>query len=284
MKSIGLSEVLYPISIVSFVAQVAAHHFKVGENLIYGQVKENGAYLIEGRTDLLIFHPNKNSVVNGMNFQISSGRNLSVEAVVFNENYSKERMKAINFLPVKVDDIFPNLIFYGVYRCAVQIVTRQNFKNLQKLLALDLVVNNIKTLDEDSFDDLTNLKSVNLFRNKIEILPDKIFQNLHELRSVALGGNPIVALNDEHFKNNKKLEYFSIRQSRIKFLSPTMFDEIRTLRRVDLSGNVCIDKEYGTIVTIEHESNSLKYVKFTEFSEHLDRFKSYVTANCSYKL
>lgn len=206
-----------------------------------------------------------------------------MEAIVFNENYSKERMKTISFLPVKVDNIFPNLIFYGVYRCAVKIVTKENFRNLRKLLVLDLIVNNIKALDEDSFDDLTNLRSVNLFRNKIEILPDKIFQSLHELKSVALGGNPIVALNDEHFKNNQKLEYFSIRESQIKFLSPTMFDQIKTLRRVDLSANVCIDKEYGTVVTVEHESNFLTNVKFTEFNEHLDRFKNYVNANCSYK-
>lgn len=66
--------------------------------------------------------------------------------------------KKIYFLPVKVAESFPNLLVYGANACSVRTISKENFKNLNKMIRLDIGHNFIETVPTDTFEDCIALE------------------------------------------------------------------------------------------------------------------------------
>jgi hypothetical protein len=224
----------------------------------------------------------------------------------------------VTFLPVKVGEIFPNLIAYQVRMFAVQSVMKKNFVGLSKLELLYLDNNAIRTIDDNAFDDLWNLKVLNLNynklgsvkqewfrdllslerlnlganslstisaahighltkltifviddnnfarldrdtflrltslktiwmrRNKVLSLDEEIFANLRELEDVSLFSNQLTTLPAKIFDNNKKLKSIHLDKNKLEQLSSRLFNDKPDLGWVNIQGNPCIDKAFGT--------------------------------------
>lgn len=83
-------------------------------------------------------------------------KDSSVKILNFNNN------KNISFLPVKVDETFPNLVEYQASSCSLKSVSKINFKNLRKVKELHLGANQIEIISSDTFDDLISMKRLGL--------------------------------------------------------------------------------------------------------------------------
>lgn len=87
-------------------------------------------------------------------FTIASPRDETIEGLFFGRN------KKIQFLPEKVAETFPNLLFYSAYNCSLSEVSKKHFQNLGKLMILSISANEIERISSDTFDDLTSLEEL----------------------------------------------------------------------------------------------------------------------------
>lgn len=84
------------------------------------------------------------------------GTDVEVDAIFFNQN------PKVEYLPIKIDEKFPNLISYDASNCAIVGIIRKNFKRLHTLENVNLVGNQISVLKTKSFQGLLSLKVLNL--------------------------------------------------------------------------------------------------------------------------
>lgn len=108
-------------------------------------------------------------------------------------------------------------------------LSKDHFKNLQKLMLLNLRNNEIETIIEDTFDDLISLETlslgmtlvaVKLFlllmnyfhsgNNNIKEVSKRTFQKLKSLRKLFLDSNQITKIQSNLFRNSVKLEEISL--------------------------------------------------------------------------
>lgn len=68
----------------------------------------------------------------------------------------------IKYLPIQVNERFPNLELYNAENCAVAEVSKENFKDLILMETLNLAGNVIEEVKSDTFEDLFGLDSINL--------------------------------------------------------------------------------------------------------------------------
>jgi Leucine-rich repeat (LRR) protein len=68
----------------------------------------------------------------------------------------------ISYLPVKINEAFPNLLGYSAGNCSIKTISKENFEGLSNLRELLLFENFIKKIPGDTFEDLVALEFVNL--------------------------------------------------------------------------------------------------------------------------
>ncbi|CAG9809794.1 unnamed protein product [Chironomus riparius] len=196
------------------------------------------------------------------NFEISGDKSESVKGLYFKPNNN------IKFLPVKLNEKFPNLVVYAANNCSLSSLKYEHFTNLSKLQILSFGTNQISSIEQDAFKDLTylkflflnhneianiddhtfdtvtNLRLLTLYNNQLSALSENIFINLSQLRNISISDNNIQSMNDNHFKNNRKLEWIWMHNNEFSILSSTMFDKMKNLKFVDLKENLCINDYY----------------------------------------
>lgn len=210
---------------------------------------------------LMTFTLNENQEINHNNFTINAVKNEEVEALYIKNN------ALIEFLPVKVTEIFPNLVVYDASVCRVQSISADNFLNLTKLEELILFGNKIEKIESKTFDDLISLKILSLSSNKIKLISENAFQNLKNLRQLRLDDNKLLAiwfdlsplaellefsissnnisiLQQNIFLHNKKLEYLWFRKNKIEFIFHDVFDHLQELQYINLIENICINETF----------------------------------------
>lgn len=84
----------------------------------------------------------------------------SINAISFSFN------QKVDFLPIQVNQKFPNVIEYRAANCALQRVKKANFEGLIKLEALRLSGNRIERIASDTFEGLFKLKLINIGSQK----------------------------------------------------------------------------------------------------------------------
>jgi Leucine rich repeat len=73
----------------------------------------------------------------------------------------------IKFLPIQVNEKFPNLLAYQASFCSVKEISKDHFKGLTKLKLLHLEGNQIEKVSTDTFEDLVALEGLDLSRKKL---------------------------------------------------------------------------------------------------------------------
>ena len=104
-------------------------------------------------------HMNKTTEINSSDTTIAS-RDESIRGLWFSFN------KKIKFLPIGVNEKFPNLGGLNAGDCSLTTISNENVKGLSKLRLLNLIDNQIEMIGSDIFDDLSALE--NLFLCKFE--------------------------------------------------------------------------------------------------------------------
>ena len=109
--------------------------------------------------------------------------------------------------------------------------------NPAKITMLKLSNKNITHLNEDTFENLTQLETLSLCVNQLTILPPKIFENLTQLKKLWLWGNKLTSLPPTLFKNLTQLEQLSLCVNQVTTLPPKIFENLTQLKKLWLFGN-----------------------------------------------
>ncbi|CRL03220.1 CLUMA_CG016747, isoform A [Clunio marinus] len=97
--------------------------------------------------------------------------------------------KKVEYLPIFIHEKFPNLEALSAYDCSIKEISKESFKELNKLKVLWLSGNQIQKIESDVFKDLTLLEIVDLSLNQISSMKGDSFEGLKHLKAVGLKGN-----------------------------------------------------------------------------------------------
>ncbi|SHH92465.1 LPXTG-motif cell wall anchor domain-containing protein [Clostridium collagenovorans DSM 3089] len=120
----------------------------------------------------------------------------------------------------------------------------KNIKDISRLKNLGSDVtelylsgNNIKTLPNGIFDNLTNLEKLSLSSNGISELPEGIFDKLTKLEELSLSQNYITELPNGILDNLKNLTSLGFTENKLTKLPDNIFDELTSLTGLFLYDN-----------------------------------------------
>lgn len=125
------------------------------------------------------------------------------------------------YLPTNLYDFFPNLKLLAVRSSNVQFIEKVNFEGFKAIQYLSLSDNNMETIPSDTFEDLATVIMINLHKNLL------------------------TTLHKDLFKNNIMLETLHLEANRITFLKSNMFNHLKNIKLIDLSNNLCLNKNYS---------------------------------------
>lgn len=168
-----------------------------------------------------------------------------------------------SFLPVELDKVFPNLMWYIAISLPLKSVGRKNFKGLSDLVYLQLHSCSLKVLPKTTFYDLTELAVLNLENNKIRSIHREAFIKNPQLLRVYLCYNQMSALDGSLFIRNRKLQDFTMTNNKLKEIGAELLIRLDALKKVDLVGNDCINLCFPDSATK---------------SELIDQIRNYCTA------
>lgn len=96
------------------------------------------------------------TIIDSQGFRIASAKNETIGGLDFELN------KNVSFLPVYVNEAFPDLVTFFASSCSIKTISKENFRNLSKLKVLCLNNNQIEIIQNDVFKDLTSLERLTL--------------------------------------------------------------------------------------------------------------------------
>jgi Leucine-rich repeat (LRR) protein len=166
--------------------------------------------------------------------------NLNLTILKFFINKEKECINISNYKINSIDEkCFKNILplkSIVLQSCEIKRI-KNEFKNLNTLIKLDLSSNQIESLDATSFTGTDQLSLLNLSKNKINSLPLYIFKNLIHLNEIDLSGNNISDLDVSVFNNLKNLINLNVSNNNIKQLQSS-FDKLTSLVTINFSWNL----------------------------------------------
>ena len=187
--------------------------------------------IVLGSFSNLSFTASKSVVIDGPDFTIASPRN----ALTLNLEIAKNQ--EVKFLPIRVGEIFPNLIKYEVKMCLIKTIKRDHLADLVHLKYINLHTNKIELIDEAAFDQLIDLEEINLGLNSIEFLPDGIFKRNKNLLKILLRENQITHISKNTFSHLLKLHDIDLNHNQLTSLKPEIFTNSKNLRKILLMWN-----------------------------------------------
>jgi Leucine-rich repeat (LRR) protein len=159
------------------------------------------------------------------------------------------------FLPLNIASILPNLEELIVASSGLYEITPSTFKDLQKLLVLNMPLNKLQEIPIDSFKDLENLLELDLSFNKFDSLPPGAFNGLNNLQKLNVNGNFLATINFEVVEKLTSLKVLLMRENQLKFISANLLEPLDKLEQLDFTNNVCINKS--------HPSETIKLIEST---------------------
>lgn len=178
--------------------------------------------------------------------------------------------KATKFLLENVGLYLPNLTFYEVNNCSIEILKQKHFANMTNLETLSLANNLIKNVPNEVFSDLKMIKSLNLSGNKLgssnktfltsmtslqvlDLSTNNIkkfwlkrLKTLVNLEWFFMSNNQLETLNNTSFAENTNLSWIKLDGNRIKALEVNIFENLSKLKYVNLTGNACGNSSFGS--------------------------------------
>lgn len=159
---------------------------------------------------------------------------VSMRGINFHNN------RKINYLPVKVDRNFPNLLGYFASFCSLTSVSKLNFQGLIQLTWLSLSNNQIASVANNTFEDLIMIESLYLHNNRIKFLHGSTFNNLKNLKEVQLRFN------------------FCINEDFLSLTDPTELERVVTEKCASAETNVTDDGSHESYQVNNCEQKSSK--------------------------
>lgn len=137
--------------------------------------------------------------------------------------------KKIFFLPIRVDESFPNLTGYDAHDCSLTSLSLEPFRNLRKLKYLTLNQNQIEYIDTDTFTDLGFLEYLALGNEFMFFPTNSMLRNFYQP-----GDNQISFLTKGYFQRMRNLTLLNLSKNRIENIANATFDDLTSLKELYL--------------------------------------------------
>jgi Leucine-rich repeat (LRR) protein len=116
-------------------------------------------------------------------------------------------------------------------------INEQMFQQMSQLIELRLHGCVIESLSENAFTNLKILKVLSLRNNEIKALHEATFHNLENLEDLNLSLNQLEKVPAKLFEANRKLKKLDLHRNRIKEISAGLFNNLAELERLSIGGN-----------------------------------------------
>jgi hypothetical protein len=146
-------------------------------------------------------------------------------------------VKGINFLPDRISAVFPDLEEIDGYNSSLMELSYRNLLHLYDVEKINLGMNQLKAIREDTFGDLVYLKVLNLGSNKIKNLHPEVFAYNQNLERLNLDDNQLEFLDPKLFKNNNELVVLILSNNHLKSIEPATFNPLPMLEQLSLGNN-----------------------------------------------
>ena len=143
----------------------------------------------------------------------------------------------VYYLPEKLEETFPTLSGYDVYKCSLKFLRYENFKKLYQLQVLSLNFNQLDYIGSNIFDDLTHLISLKLNNNRIEGVSSRAFRNLTKLETLRLEHNEIRCFRGDEFETLTNLTYLNLSHNRLETINKFLFRGLHSIKELLLYRN-----------------------------------------------
>lgn len=103
--------------------------------------------------------------------------------------------KPTKYSPFDLCTTFVKIYKFDIRSSILREISREFFKNCEKLRHVKIVSTLISSLHEDIFDDLTSLENLDMTDNRLEYLPEKLFINNFKLQKIDFNRNLLKLIN-----------------------------------------------------------------------------------------
>ena len=114
-------------------------------------------------------------------------------------------------------------------------------QDLKMLSLLDLSSNQIELIEKDTFKYLTKLVTLHLNKNKIQQLDSYLFQGLINLNALYLSSNKIKEIKSNTFSQLPNLKYLLLNINKIQLIQANALTGSCNLQKFDITDNPATD-------------------------------------------
>lgn len=188
----------------------------------------------------------KNVITNQMNqiVTIENGIHIPDYGNINVEIFYVHTENKFEYLPVGLNNIYPNLIKLNVEYTSLKIINISDFIGLTGIKTIHFNDNQIQSFPGDTFSTLVKLEYISLKNNSIEILASNTFENLKNLEQVYFQNNQIQYLDSLLFKNNDKLQSISFNGNRLVNIGSELIKHWNQIKLIQFLSNICINNSY----------------------------------------
>jgi Leucine-rich repeat (LRR) protein len=182
-------------------------------------------------------------------------------------------------LPNNLLQLFPNIEILTVDKCGLESIQPELFGrsskiNSTQLINLELADNNIKTIENYSFEKCPNLLNINLANNSISSIGSEAFGGLKKLGYLELYNNKLQILDENVFVGCPMLEFLNL--GRNQLTDTACINSLLNMTTLDLSynENIKLTTSLGVKVNFGVTVTSLKLNGIKQSTEELFEFMS----------
>lgn len=148
----------------------------------------------------------------------------------------------VNYMPKNIGLTFLNLKNLIIQNCGLKKLSSSDFVSLKQLESIQIVSNEIASIEAGVFDVFESLETLDLSNNKIKSLPSKIFAQLKSLTSINLNTNELTSIKSDFLPAANKIQSFTAKDNKLTLVESAFVWRLRTANLIDFSGNVCNQK------------------------------------------
>ncbi|XP_055591958.1 uncharacterized protein LOC129743790 [Uranotaenia lowii] len=157
----------------------------------------------------------------------------------------------------------------------ISTIDDDSFEAYVNLVKLFLSENSIDHISLNAFSTLANLESLDLSHNRLQMLHANLFEHNEKLTDLNLSNNNFMNLQSRPFLSSSSIMYLDISHCKIPQLYNNMFVQLPNLRTLDLGANLMITLEKEPFVKLR----KMHTISLTENQWQCDSMSVRATVN-----
>lgn len=162
--------------------------------------------------------------------------------LVFNRS-STDHTLDIHFIPIGISDVLPNIIRLFIQFAKLTQLSRKSFRKMSKLRVISLTNNYIEHIDEDTFYEVPELKSLRINVNRLKSIPFNLLIHSVNLQYLVMNKNQIEELNSDIFRHCSLISSINLRDNALQKININLSNYSK-LEEIYLENNHCINSSY----------------------------------------